>query len=155
MADPTEGETPDAPESDQERNWRKLEAKAKESTERAAQLERELAFHKAGLADLTDKQVKALSAAHDGEFTPDALKATAEELGFARTASGQSSPPVEVDHGTEAAELAALSGSTGVTPETRPTGKPSYEQVSKDAAALAADQDSLVAYLESKGFGDF
>lgn len=154
MADPTEANA-EVPETDQERNWRKLETKAKESTERAERLERELAFHKAGLASLTDKQVKALSAAHDGEFTPEALKATAEELGFGQKASGESPPPVEVDHGTEAAELAALSGSTGATPETRPTGKPSYEQVAKDAAALAGDPEAMVAYLESHGFGDF
>jgi len=83
------------------------------------------------------------------------LKATADELGFGQQASGQSTPPAEVDHGAEAAELAALSGSTGVTPESRPTGKPSYEQVAKDAAALAGDPDALVEYLESHGFGDF
>ena len=155
MADPTETPTPETPESDQERNWRKLETKAKESEERASQLERELAFHKAGLAHLSDKQVKALSAAHDGEFTPDALKATATELGFGMQTAGEPTPTADVDHGAEAAELATLTGSSGPTPEPRPTGRPSREQVAKDAAAMAADPDQLIAYLESHGFGDF
>lgn len=54
------------------------------TAEELAQTQRELALWKAGLGDLSDKQVKALAAAHDGEFTPEALKATATELGFAK-----------------------------------------------------------------------
>jgi hypothetical protein len=46
-------------------------------------LQRELNLSKAGISDLSEKQLKALDAAHDGESTPEALRKTAEELGFA------------------------------------------------------------------------
>lgn len=155
MADPTEIEE-GSEDQPPKRNWRKeAEDRAKQDAERIATLERELAFNKAGLTHLNDDQVKALVAVHEGEMTPDALKATSSKL-FGAAPAGQSTPAeTETDHGDEAAELATLTGSTGPTQEPRPTGKPSYEQVTKDAAALAADQDQLIEYLESHGFGDF
>lgn len=45
---------------------------------------RELTLHRAGLGDLSDKQLKALGAAHEGDWDPELLKATATELGFMR-----------------------------------------------------------------------
>jgi hypothetical protein len=69
-------------------NWRReLEARAARASELEQQLadaQRELAFQKAGLGDLSDLQVKALGAAHEGDVTPDALKATAKALGFVK-----------------------------------------------------------------------
>ena len=127
MADPqeAEGEEVEPEESaPKKKNWRdELTDRAKVAEERSAQLERELAFHKAGLSNLSDKQVKALSAAHEGEFTAELIKATAEELGFAaKPAAGQSNPAVEQEatHGNEARELAELSNSPaehGAPPE--------------------------------------
>lgn len=96
------------------KDWRKeYETRAKVAEEEAAQLRRELAFTKAGLDGLSDKQVKALVAAHDGDMTADALKATADELGFGAKETGQSPPapesvPAQV---SEAAELARLANS--------------------------------------------
>lgn len=55
---------------------------AAESDAQAAR--RELTLHKAGLGTLTDKQMKALTAAHDGDWDAELLKATATELGFVR-----------------------------------------------------------------------
>lgn len=48
-----------------------------------AEARRELAIAKAGLTDLEPKKVTALLAAHDGDLTPDLLRATAVTLGFA------------------------------------------------------------------------
>lgn len=45
-------------------------------------LRTENALLKAGLGDLNERQQKALIASHDGDLTPEALKATATELGF-------------------------------------------------------------------------
>lgn len=124
MADPTEAEGAETEEEAPKRNWRRdLEDRAKVAEERSAQLERELAFTKAGLDGLTDKQVKALSAAHEGEFTAELLKATADELGFgAKPQSGESPPAAEQEptHSAEARELAELSNSPaehGTAPE--------------------------------------
>ena len=47
----------------------------------AEEARREIALLRAGL-DLKPSQIKALTATHEGEWTPDAVKATAEELGF-------------------------------------------------------------------------
>lgn len=48
-----------------------------------AEYEQKDAVRTAGLDKLNERQMKALIAAHDGEFNSDALKATAIELGFA------------------------------------------------------------------------
>ena len=70
------------------RNMRKrikeLEAEAKKANEaeaRAAAAERRLAVTEAGIK-LNPTQMKALASVHEGEWTPDALKATAADLGY-------------------------------------------------------------------------
>lgn len=65
---------------------------------------RELTLHKAGLGDLSEKQMKALSAAHEGDWTPDLLKETANELGFGQPTNSEQTPP---EPRIPAAELAA------------------------------------------------
>lgn len=55
----------------------------KAKDEKLAEYERKDTVRAAGLNHLTERQMKALLAAHDGEFTSDALKTTAVELGFA------------------------------------------------------------------------
>lgn len=54
---------------------------ARQANERAAQLERELAFARVG-TDFTERQQKALMASIDGDVTADSLRTAAEELGF-------------------------------------------------------------------------
>jgi len=115
MADTT-GHEDDEDQPAPKRNWRKeLEDQAKAAEERAARFERELAFTKAGLDGLSDKQVAALGAVHQGEMTPDALKATAKELGFVtepapQMAQTQAQSPAQ-DQAPELAELARLANS--------------------------------------------
>lgn len=63
---------------------RKLRKLAKKSGDHAAEvgrLQREVAVLKAGLS-LKPSQLKALWSVHEGELTPEALKATASDLGF-------------------------------------------------------------------------
>jgi hypothetical protein len=117
MADPTEADEAETEEQAPKKNWRReLEDRAKVAEERSAQLERELAFTQAGLTGLSVKQRVALSAAHEGEFTAENLKATADELGFGakpQANSGESTPSAEAepDHSSEVSELAELSNS--------------------------------------------
>lgn len=63
----------------------KLQTKLTAAEEELVELRREVAFTRAGL-DLSPKQQAALLAAHDGELSADALRATAVELGFAAVA---------------------------------------------------------------------
>ena len=72
----------------------KAEAKAaKALQEENNRLREDLAFRDAGLS-LNDLQRKALLATHDGELKPEALKATAETLGFVQAPA---SAPVQDD----------------------------------------------------------
>lgn len=63
------------------RNLRKKAKSADDAERRAAKAERELAFAKAGL-DLGDPKVGYFVKGYDGELTPEAIRATAVELGF-------------------------------------------------------------------------
>lgn len=54
---------------------------AQEGSAKAEAMERKVAVLEAKL-DLNERQQKALFASHDGEWTADALRTTAEELGF-------------------------------------------------------------------------
>lgn len=108
MADPADDQPED---SEQERNWRKLEDRAKKAEERVSQLERQVAFTEAGLTNLSDKQVKALVATHDGEMTAEALKATATELGFAP--KGEAEQEIDDEQTQALAEAKELGQITG------------------------------------------
>lgn len=87
MPDPTD--TDNQQDDDQESPViRDLRKKAKEADRFAvenAQLKKDLILHQAGLNSLSEKQLKALTAAHDGDWTSDGIKATATELGFYST----------------------------------------------------------------------
>jgi hypothetical protein len=74
-------------------DWRTTRKKAKQLEEaetRATAAERKLAIREAGL-DISPRQLSALLKEHDGEFTAEALKETATELGFWK-------PPEEPDN---------------------------------------------------------
>lgn len=92
---------------------KELEKQVKEGDATKASLaaaEQRLAVYEADLK-LSAKQVKALFASHDGDdFSPEALKATAVELGFAKAEE-----PVS-DEEREAQERVAAA-STGAQPE--------------------------------------
>lgn len=89
--DDTEDEDEPEPQVDipglrkQARKASKLEKEL--AAERAAREKdaKELAVRRAGL-DLTERQIRALYAAHDGELTPESLRETAIELNFASAA---------------------------------------------------------------------
>lgn len=94
----------DEDDDDQEQQQRRENADIKQlrkQARRATQLEaeiaemrRERALEKAGLQtpdgkDLSERQLKALLATHEGDMTAEALRATAVELGFAAPAAEQ------------------------------------------------------------------
>ena len=73
------------------RIWRKNAKKWEQAEPELTKLQREnLLLRTPGLADLSDKQMRALFATHDGDQTPEALRATAQDLGFV------AAPPPEV-----------------------------------------------------------
>lgn len=153
MADPTESDEPASGESEnpQERNWRKLEDRAKLAEEKAARYERELAFTRARLDHLNDDQAAALAAVHKGDMTADALKATAERLGFAATEPAPT-PVVEPDRSGEAAELSALAGSTA-----EPSGGPgpvTQEAVDKTIRGFDNPAELRAWIMDNRGMFD-
>lgn len=111
MADPAD-ETTDEQSSEDEtpRGLRaRIEEQARlrrEATEKADRLERELTLHRAGLGSLSDRQQKALFAAHEGDVTAETLKATADEL-FG-SATGSPSPETPTQTPAEAANAAGF-----------------------------------------------
>jgi len=113
MADPTEVEqSDDHTESSVVKELRVKAKRLDQAEAKTAELERKLALSEAGLTGLTDKQVKALLSAHEGEITAEAIKATADELGFAAKVE---TAGVEVDseqaqRDAEVAEVSRFSG---------------------------------------------
>lgn len=79
---------------------RTLRQKLKKAEAQAAQvgpLQTENALLNAGLGGLSDKQRKALIATHEGEMTPEALKAAAAELGFPIATEAEPEPEVPAE----------------------------------------------------------
>lgn len=76
------------------RQLRKDAKRAKQLEAELADIRRERALEKAGLkrpdgSDLSERQLKALLATHEGDMTADTLRATAIELGFAAPSEEQ------------------------------------------------------------------
>lgn len=121
-------------------------AEAKQAKVDAENARRELAFTQAGLTGLSDKQVKALVATHEGEITADALKATATELGFVadKPPATDNKPAVseqpaavtggDVDTARELAQLAGFTG--GATPPPAPEGAVDLDQFQTAGALM-------------------
>ena len=91
-------EDPEVPDDEPEDNavikqLRQRAERADEAESRASRLERENVVLKAGL-NLSDKQFKALAAAHEGDWDADAVKATASELGFGKQPESAPEPLV-------------------------------------------------------------
>jgi hypothetical protein len=113
MADPTEVEESEHEVQPPAKNWRKeLEDQAKQARAEADEAKRELAFTRAGLTELSDKQVRALLATHEGEITADAIKATANELGFVKQA-GTATEEVDPEQEQRTEELGHLNRFAG------------------------------------------
>jgi hypothetical protein len=115
----------DSPDDDQQpdnsviRTLREKAERTDAAETKAQQLERELTLHKAGLNDLSDKEIKALTAVHDGEWEPDALKATATELGFVKQPDGTDIPAPKVSP-EELASMNRMAAASGGTPPPPP-----------------------------------
>lgn len=103
---------------------------------------RELTLHKAGLGDLSDKQLKALGAAHEGDWEPELLKATATELGFVRQPGEAETTPQIPAAELEAHQRVANAASGELPPPT-----PDLTAAIK----AAQSQDELVAILRNAG----
>ena len=73
------------------RQMRDLSHKAGTAQKELAEARKQIAVLQTGLT-LKPKQVTALFAAHDGEMTPDALRATAIDLGFAEPPEDEEAP---------------------------------------------------------------
>lgn len=97
------------------RMWRRDAKKWADAEPELTKLQREnLLLRTPGLGDLSDKQMKALFATHEGDLTPDSIRATAQDLGFVAP------PAPEVPDEEVAAHqriAAASSGAGAATPD--------------------------------------
>jgi hypothetical protein len=112
-------------------DWRATRKKAKQVEElegRATAAERKLAVRDAGL-DISPRQLSALLKEHDGEFTAEALQATAAELGFWK-------PPEDTEVAEDAAAMQRMNAATSGA--TAPVG------FDKEAAIAAATSPAEV-----------
>lgn len=132
-------------------NIMQLRAKAKrhdEVAEENAKLKRQLALTEAGLKDLGDEKLKALTAVHEGEFDAEALKATAERLGFVQT-----STPNEGQQADQPANDLALEATNRITDAMggSSTGGPDPEVELRRKIAEAKTPAELDAILAQAG----
>lgn len=137
MADPTEAE--DHTESSVIKELRAKAKRVETAESEAAKLRQELALTKAGLDGLNEKQVKALMSAHEGDFTADAIKATADELGFVTKPAAPAETEVSQEQaqiGREVAELGNFAGAP--SPESAPDHSP--EAIEKMIAEVPIEE---------------
>jgi hypothetical protein len=135
--DNVDTDTQDAPE---EKAWLKdLRRKADEYPGMKKKLEsyelRDKLSEEAGIK-LTPKQLTALLATHEGEQTPEALKATATELGFYK-------PEPDVAPDVQAAHEAVAQVSQGA--QTQP------QKISADDYANAKTPEEVLALVRAEG----
>jgi hypothetical protein len=134
---------------------RKLERKAREAERERAErerAERELAVFRAGLGELSEAQRRALLAVAT-DTTPEALRATAESLGFLRAPEPVAEPaavPEPADRTAEAralAEAAAKLADAGAVPDDGSDPDPylSALRAHREALAVGRDTDALAA----------
>jgi len=143
MADPTDDQEPQEPDDPKESSViKELRAKAKRADDaetRAAQAERKLALHEAGLSGLNERQVTALLATHEGDLSAEALKATATDLGFA----GNAQPVEEPDRGGELAQLDQFAQPSSQVQPPR-SGREAFD---RELAQFDGSQEEYKAFL--------
>lgn len=140
----TDLETPEDEQTDDSTVIRELREKAKRADTAEAEAQaarRELTLHKAGLGELSDKQMKALQAAHEGDWEPESLKATATELGFVKQPGEPSEPQIPADEMAAHQRVAAAQ-----------TGEPPAPPENLTAAIMdAKDPEEIKTLLRNAG----
>lgn len=121
--------------------------KAREAEDRAAAAERELAFAKAGLP-LDDPKMSYFVKGYEGEVTPEAIRAAAEQAGFL---SNQTAPEPQVPAQELAAHQAAAQLVAGAQTDTAWAGlvheNPQYQAEMRSARS----QDDVLAIMAKYG----
>lgn len=113
-----------------------LEQRANEAEAKAAkadQLERQMAIRDAGL-ELNAKQLRALEATHEGEWTPEAIKASAAELGIGAEVTPPPPTPAVPPEEMAAAQRLTNAATGAVQTNTSPD-----DDFTARSAALKAD----------------
>lgn len=121
------------------RQLRQQASKVGELEAKLAKYEQAETVRSAGL-DLTEIQQKALLGAHSGELTPETLRATAEQLGFATPSAQPAQAPghaATVSPEEQAGHAASASAATGATAPGNQSAEDLY-QSAKNPAELTA-----------------
>jgi hypothetical protein len=113
---------------------------ARKAQQEAETLRRELAFVRAGVGDLTERQQKALFATIDGDITADAVRAAAEELGFTQPAA----PTVQDDERQQMEQMARASAGA-----TDPGSEDSVARLQR--VAREGGKEAVLAQIQADG----
>ena len=113
---------------------------ARQAQKDLADARREIAFAKAGLGDLTEKQTKALLANIDGDLTADAARDTAVELGFIK-------PPADSAPDVERQQMEQMSQASAGAAD--PGGEDAIARL--DRAEREGGYDGILAELRANG----
>jgi len=124
---------------DQIKSLQRDAKQARKSQQEADSLRRELAFARAGVGDLTERQQKALFATIDGDVTADAVREAAVDLGFMQ-------PPPTSAQDAEQAEMQKMSQASAGASD--PGSEDSVARLHK---AAAQGRDALLAQLQADG----
>lgn len=140
MPDNDYDELDEAPDQEQVRlkSLRDKAAKVDRLEPENTSLRTENALLKAGLGDLNDLQQKALIASHEGDLTPEALKATAATLGF--TAETKEEAP-QVSAEEQAAHARVATVTTGASASGEPDSWTDRLAVAQQGGVAALDRE--------------
>lgn len=112
---------------------------ARKAQDELAQMRRELALSRAGVADLTERQQRALLASIDGDVTADSVREAAVDLGFVQ-------PPPTAPAAEEQQAMERMSqASAGAT------DPGSEDSIAKLHRAAEGGQEALLAQLQADG----
>lgn len=101
--------------ADDLKNLRRIASEHDEAKKKVESYERERAFSQAGL-DLNDAKTSYFIKAYDGDMTPEAIKAKAEEVGFIGQAPPPPSGPSQQELQTHGRMANAAAGAPGTPP---------------------------------------
>ncbi len=125
------------------RAFRRDAKKWAEAEPELTRLQREnLLLRTPGLDKLSDKQMKALFSTHEGEMTPDSLRASAQDLGFVAP------PPPEVPDSEMAAQQRLINASAGASP-----APGNQDALDNATIAQANSVEEVMAVVNARGMG--
>lgn len=156
MADPAEETDEEVPDDEDAKGLRarlkEQSAARREAEAKAAEadsLRQELALHRAGLGNLSERQQKALFATHEGEISAETLQATAKDLFGAVPAAGAPSAPAQTPETNEALGQMEQFAAGGTNVEPPPPAKEAFMKAVTEWTGTGDELDEFI-FVQNK-----